>query len=231
MSSLLITGGCSNDDEPKPVVDNEQTTIPNTVSPQAVDLGLPSGTKWCDRNVGASSPQDYGGYFAWGETVEKKNYTLNNYAYFKTLPYSENGWISIGNDISGTEYDVAHVRMGAPWRMPTVEQIEELYKYCTVEWLGKGIRLTGPNGGQIFLPMAGYRYNGETFESETNGNYWSSSLYPNFNGGDAYKLFFGQFDPNEFDPPYEPPFSLDYHDCYTYNEGRCYGLSVRAVCQ
>ena len=229
MFSLLIMGGCSNDDEPKGSMDNEQTTIPNTISPQAVDLGLPSGTKWCDRNVGASSPEDNGGYFAWGETVEKKEYNLKNYPYFKTLPYSENGWMNIGNDISGTEYDVAHVRMGTPWRMPTVEQIEELYQYCTVKWVdGKGIMVTGPNGGQIFLPAAGYRSKDNTLDAGTVGNYWSGSLYPK-SDGNAYKLLFGPLEPDFREP--DLPHSLDFHGCYMYIEGRYCGLSVRAVCQ
>ncbi len=152
-----------------------QLTCPDSNHPHAIDLGLPSGTKWCCCNVGASRPEDYGGYYAWGETSEKSVYSEETYAFY-------DNYINIGSDISGTQYDVAHVRMGAPWRMPTFEQQMELMKYCTHVWTPQngvnGILVTGPNGGQVFLPAAGTRFYEDLVGAGSYGYYWSGSLYP-----------------------------------------------------
>ena len=123
-------------------------SCPDDNHPHAIDLGLPSGTKWCCCNVGASSPEEYGGYYAWGETTEKSVYDLDTYAYYK-----DDSCVYIGSDISGTQYDVACVRMGAPWRMPTFEQQDELVTCCKRSWTQKngvqGILVTGPNDAQV----------------------------------------------------------------------------------
>ena len=184
-------------------------TCPNDNHPHAIDLGLPSGTKWCCCNVGASTPEDYGGYYAWGETSEKSVYNWDTYAYYN----SNTGYVNIGSDIAGTQYDVAHVRMGAPWRMPSTAQQHELINNCSQQWTQKngvkGIRVTGRNGGQIFLPAAGDR--GKLNNAGSYGFYWSSSLDP----------------------------SSDYYACdmhflsghwYWYSYFRSSGFSVRAVC-
>ncbi len=167
------------------------TPPPSAISYEAIDLGLPSGTKWCSCNVGATSPEDYGGYFAWGETSEKSDYTRENYAFWDK---SKSEFINIGEDISGTEYDVAHVRMGGDWRMPTPEQQEELLDCCNWErtqlnGVG-GYLVTGPNGCWIFLPFAGSRWDGGLVNATTGGDYWSSSLYPN---DDSYAYHLGFF--------------------------------------
>lgn len=116
-----------------------------TTNAVAVDLGLPSGTKWADRNVGAEAPHAYGGLYRYGnkgktsgEGCPKKN-------------------------IAGTALDVATKKMGAKWQTPTQAQIEELWNETThthdvVEGV-KGFRLTGPNGNSIFLPFTGTMYN------------------------------------------------------------------------
>lgn len=187
-------------------------TCPDDHHPHAIDLGLPSGTKWCCCNVGASTPEGYGGYYAWGETSEKSYYTWESYAYYNPNTGRVN---NIGSDIAGTSYDVARVRMGAPWRMPSLAQQQELISNCSRQWTQQngvnGILVTGKNGGQIFLPAAGYRWNDNLDNAGGNGNYWSSSLYPNF-GNYAYLLDFGSG--------------------YWFWSGpaRRYGRSVRAVC-
>ena len=140
---------------------------------EAIDLGL--SVKWASFNVGASSPEAYGGYYAWGETDEKESYYESDYLYYKNGSY-----INIGSDISGTQYDVAHVKWGGDWRMPTTDEQDELRNKCDWEWTTqngvKGYRITGPNGNSIFLPAAGCR-NGAYINSRGYyGHYWSSSL-------------------------------------------------------
>ena len=180
---------------------------------EAIDLGLPSGTKWASWNVGASKPEEYGGYYAWGETEEKDYYDWSTYIY---CDGSSSTCHHIGDDIAGTEYDVAHVKWGGSWRMPTREQQDELRKNCTREWTQQnsvnGIRVTGPNGNSIFLPAAGNRWPGGLYREGSDGYYWSSSLYPYYGGYRACSL--------SFDSGYWG----------WSNYGRDYGLSVRAVC-
>lgn len=177
---------------------------------EAIDLGLPSGTKWASWNIGASKPEEYGGHFAWGETEEKDYYDWSTYIH---CDGSESTCHHIGDDIAGTEYDVAHVKWGGSWRMPTLNQVKELVNNCTKTWTTQngvnGILVTGSNGRTIFLPAAGDRW-GDDLRS--GGHYWSSSLNQ-YNEYSAYLLAFS---------------SYNWHwSNYSY---RCYGLSVRAVC-
>ena len=155
----------------------------------AVDLGLPSGTKWATCNVGASKPEEYGGYYAWGETEEKEVYSQDAYMYYK------NGEdVNLGSDISGTKYDVAHVKWGGNWCMPTKDDIKELLDNCTSEWTTlngvNGRKFTSNiNGNSIFLPAAGYRWLGDLGYAGENGYYWSSTQNPDYSDG-AYYLYF-----------------------------------------
>lgn len=189
-----------------------QLTCPDGNHPHAIDLGLPSGTKWCCCNVGASRPEDYGGYYAWGETSEKSVYSFDTYAFYDN---TNDKCINIGSDISGTQYDVAYVRMGDPWRMPTDGQQMELMKYCTQVWTQRngvnGILVTGSNGGQVFLSAAGSRWYGDLHNAGSDGSYRSSSLSP-YDGNFVYGLDFN---------------SGNRGWCYYY---RYIGQSVRPVC-
>ena len=147
------------------------------------DLGL--SVKWATCNVGASSPEDYGDYFAWGETSPKAEYTWEN-----SVTYEEQM-----SDISGNaQYDAATANWGGSWRMPTKAELEELENRCTWEWTTqngvKGYRVTGPNGNSIFLPAAGYRLRSWLDYAGAYGNFWSST--PNeSNSNFAYYLDFG----------------------------------------
>lgn len=149
----------------------------------AVDLSLPSGTKWADRNVGASKPEDYGGYYAWGETEEKEVYNWSTYIH---CDGSEETCRDIGADIAGTQNDVAHVKWGGSWKMPTSDQMQELLDNCTSEWTTvngvKGYKFTGPNGNSIFLPAAGDRWDGEFSLAGHKGSYHSSTFSGNYTG-------------------------------------------------
>ena len=185
---------------------------PNEKHPHAIDLGLPSGTMWACCNVGASSPDAFGGYYAWGEVEEKESYSWDSYTLFD----DEKGQMSfIGDDIAGSRYDVASVEWGASWCMPSKDQITELKDRCLLlKWIsygGKnGLVMIGPNWNTLFLPAAGHRsYDYLSFEG-TNGYYWSSSQRDLY---DAYFILF----------------SSDY---ITYNfSTRTNGLPVRPVCQ
>lgn len=197
-------------------------TCPDNNHPHAIDLGLPSGTKWCCMNVGASSPEQYGGYYAWGETSENSVYNAVTYSYFNGQDTNGDGWIdenfsvvNIGSDIAGTSYDVAHVRMGGAWRMPSFAQQQELMNNCTRTFTQQngvdGILVTGNNGGQLFLPAAGCRWGSGLYDAGSYGIYWSSSLFPDSDYSAYYLLF-------------------NSGSWYWSSSYRYYGRSVRAVC-
>lgn len=165
----------------------ETPTPEVSVSYNAVDLGLPSGTLWADRNVGADSPEDYGDYFAWGETEPKSTYNWSTYKWCrgsatmtKYCAKSSNGTVD-NKTVLDLEDDAAYVNMGADWRMPTYDELKELKSKCTWTWTSqngtKGYRVTGPNGKSIFLPAAGYRLYSYLRSAGSFGFYWSSSLY------------------------------------------------------
>ena len=147
-----------------------------------VDLGL--SVKWATKNVGASSPSDYGDYFAWGETRTKSSYDWSNC--FDCLDGKYDGrWgtYKIGGktSISPTSgHDTARENWGGTWRMPTDAEFDELCDKCTWTWTSqgghKGCKVTGPNGKSIFLPHAGRRSGTDTYIVGEGGNYWSSTL-------------------------------------------------------
>ncbi|MDE6011366.1 MAG: DUF1566 domain-containing protein [Prevotella sp.] len=161
----------------KPVTPNSRQTKnnkqPNTGyinGHEWVDLGLPSGLKWATCNVGASSPSDYGDYYAWGETTTKATYTeSNSVTYGKSM-----------DDISDNpEYDVARANWGGSWRLPSKKECEELIDKCTWTSQGghNGYKVTGPNGNSIFVPTAGYRFGSSLYHAGVYGSYWSSTPY------------------------------------------------------
>ena len=159
-------------------------SCPDNNHPHAIDLGLPSGTKWACCNVGASVPEGYGDYYAWGETEEKSDYDWDTYKYCNDR--DGDGWCSkdecqnIGSNISGTSYDVARMKWGGGWRMPTRDEIKELCEKCSWEWTSVngiyGQKVTGPNGNSIFLPAAGDRHGTEVYTRGSHGVYWSGTL-------------------------------------------------------
>ena len=153
---------------------------------QKVDLGL--SVYWAGWNVGASSPEDYGNYYAWGETNTKSNYTESSYQYHNGSRY-----INIGSNISGTQYDVARAQWGGSWRLPTKAEMQDLKDRCTWIWTTykgvPGYKVTGPNGNSIFLPAAGYRSGAEINLRGGYGYYCSGTRYES-NPYFAYRLYF-----------------------------------------
>ena len=159
----------------------KETSTPATDEHDYVDLGLSSGTLWATCNVGATSPEEYGNYYAWGETTTKSNYTYSNYSYSSnptTLP---------------ADRDAARANWGGSWSMPTLTDFQELYNECTWTWTtmnGKnGYKVSSrKNSSYIFLPAAGF-FDSSLYRAGSYGSYWSSSLYTS-NTLDAYGLNF-----------------------------------------
>ena len=170
-------------------------SCPDDNHPHAIDLGLPSGTKWACCNVGADKPEAYGGYYAWGETEEKSNYDWSTYIH---CDGSAGTCHDLGSDIAGTQYDVAHEKWGSSWVVPSTEQQNELRDNCTFERTTvngvKGEKFTSKtNGGSIFLPGAGIRNLTDIYgtdDSDSEGYYWSASLYPS-DSSLACGMYFG----------------------------------------
>jgi hypothetical protein len=194
-----------------------------------VNLGLPSGTLWATCNVGADTPEDYGDYFAWGETQPKDWYDWSTYQYCKgsynmltkycnNSHYGYNGFTDNLTILQPSD-DAATVNWGSDWRMPTKEEWQELYQNTTHIWTTQngvnGWSFTASNGNSLFLPASGNRWGGDLYGACMNGNYWSSSLHTlhTFNPGYAWYLYFN--------------FLSDYP--FVDSNGRNYGLSVRPV--
>ncbi len=160
-----------------------------------VDLGLPSGLLWATCNVGANAPEEYGDYFAWGETQPKDVYNWDTYQYYGSNLTKYTGYD--GLTILQPEDDAATANWGNGWRMPTKEEWEELYQNTTSTWTTQngvnGRLFTGPNGNSLFLPAAGYRQYGDLLDVGYYGYYWSSSLYT-FYPRDAWYIYFFPYD-------------------------------------
>ena len=202
-----------------------------------VDLGL--SVKWATCNVGATNPEEYGNYYAWGEVEPKEVYDWSTY---KFMDSSVNDWNGVNKytvadsqneygdvvwyDNSGNfigdnktildqEDDAATVNMGGSWRMPTAEEQQELIDECTWTWTTlndvNGYNVEGPNGNSIFLPAAGYRGDGDLFVVGEDGFYWAKSLYTGLSDC-AYRLEFNLVN--------------IYLEC---EASRCYGRPVRGV--
>ena len=170
-------------------------------SPKAVDLGL--SVKWATCNLGAAKPEDYGDYYAWGETEPKEDYSWSTYKWCSgssstlTKYNTSSSWGTVDNKtVLEPEDDVAYVKLGGNWRMPTDAEWSELRTKCTWTWTtnynGTGVKgqiVTATNGNSIFLPAAGYRSVTSLYNAGSLGYYWSSSLntdYPYY----AWRVYF-----------------------------------------
>ena len=208
MAVLLLTSGClfSQDHE-------------------YVDLGLPSGTLWATCNVGANAAEEYGDYFAWGETTTKAIYDWNTCKYCESgnrkqltkycnrTDFGYNGFSDHLTTLQPTD-DAATANWGDDWYTPTHEQWLELYRNTTQDWTTQngvnGRLFTASNGNSLFLPAAGFCWDDELGDVGSYGDYWSSSLGTDSPNG-AWLFYFGS----------------DYY--IVYNDIRRDGRSVRAV--
>ena len=191
-----------------------------------VDLGLPSGTLWATCNIGATTPEGYGDYFAWGETLPKSNTTIYfwityqycNGCFDELTKYCNNssfGYNGFTDNLTTLlpEDDAATANWGSGWRMPTYEEWLELINNTPHQWTtlnGVNGMLFTANGNSLFLPAVDYRWGGELYNAGSSGYYWSRSLYTDTPYG-AWYLYFGS------------------DDCYMPYCSRCYGFSVRPV--
>ena len=218
-SSVLCS--CSKDDveETPPAGSN---TTDNKDTHEYVDLGLPSGTLWATCNVGASNPEEYGDYFAWGETEPKTNYSWETYKYCKgtnntmTKYCAQYGPVDYKVELEPSD-DAATVNWGSEWQMPSSEQCAELsnYRYTTTTWTTlngvEGARITSKsNGNSIFLPAAGFRSETRLRYAGDSGEFWSRSVH----SGDIN---------------YACGLIVDLGDSDTYLNYRYLGLNVRPV--
>ena len=189
---------CSNDDveETPPAGSN---TTDNKDTHEYVDLGLPSGTLWATCNVGASSPEEYGDYFAWGETEPKDDYSWETYKYGTMSKYCTDnlfGPVDGKTELEPSD-DAATVNWGSGWQMPSLEQCTELINsnYTTTTWTtlnGKHGRkiISKSNGNSIFLPAAGCRYDTSLGSAGYGGFYWSRSLITSYSYSAYHLIFF-----------------------------------------
>ena len=159
-------------------ISNGDDTVGPPESVEAVDLGLPSGTKWANMNVGATKPEETGGYYAYGETVEKGVYTADTYNEpVKTGELYKEGYWPL-ESVQFTQYDVAFMKWGGTWHMPTYEQTIELSENSSFKWSTQngvsGCLITSNiNGKSIFIPVSGYRLRNSKKYSETIAGFWA----------------------------------------------------------
>lgn len=168
-----------------------------------VDLGL--SVKWATCNVGANQPEEYGGYYAWGEIAEKAEYKWSTHKWckgnFDTLTkYNDDPTVgeTVDNlDVLELTDDAAHVNWGSPWRMPTAEEWQELFSNCSIVFTKlngiDGVLFTsmvkGYTSQSIFLPAAGSKSESNWYTA-IRGEYWSSSTHPDFKSNHVSYLYF-----------------------------------------
>lgn len=181
----------------------------------AVDLALPSGVLWADKNIGATTPYEDGLYFSWGNVTGHTGDDGYDFGTDNEGPYASTPGAELtGNIPTNTTYDAARHNMGSPWRMPTVGEFQELNSNCDSEWTDED-GVTGRlftsriNGNSIFFPASGYRYGTGLNLRGSYGYYWSASLSSQTFG---YNLHFGSGGVNP-----------------AYDHSRFNGFSVRAV--
>lgn len=198
---------------------------------QVIDMGL--SVKWANMNIGATAPEEYGYYFAWGETMPKEDYDYHNYYYrydFCITKYFAtqcidglNGIVDNRNTLESID-DAAQMNWGGAWRMPTIVEWQELIDNCDWNYtIFNGVNgylvTSNINGNQIFLPSAGRR-DDELFYDTKGGFYWSSNLDETYCD---YALMMSFFYWTGYAPTTDP-------DGYYREAYRGEGCSVRAVC-
>lgn len=221
-AAILLGAGLCSCDREENNGNNNGGNGGGTTTVQWVDLGLPSGLLWADRNVGADNPEDSGNYYAWGETSPKEVYTWDTYAYgnaYNALTkycnkcgYGLDGFTDNLTTLEASD-DAATVNIGSYARTPRDYEWQELMDNTTITWTTRngvyGRKFTASNGRSIFLPAACRREGSDLYLAGEYG-YWSSTLYTD-DSNLAWDFYF-----------YSDTQDMDGYDRY-------YGLSVRAV--
>jgi hypothetical protein len=196
---LILACGTSFGRSAKDIKEERQTSTPMHNGHKYVDLGL--SVKWATCNVGASNPENYGGYFAWGENRPKSTYNLSTYKWCRgdgnslTKYCTDSGYGAVDNKTQlELSDDAARANWGGSWRMPTHDEWTELRQKCTWTWTTqngvKGFKVTSKtNGRSIFLPAAGFCDGSSLYFAGSRGYYWSSSLITFYQGGAMYVYF------------------------------------------
>ena len=185
--ALSLSIGCKNvakdtSEDAKIVTKSSNEELSGTINGHEwVDLGLPSGLKWATCNVGASIPEEFGDYYAWGETEPKSEYTsINSLTYKVSFKKLKKSGIVDEAGILTKDYDVASTAWGGTWRMPTIDEFQELISSCNWNFASfngvNGYLVTGPNKKNIFLPAAAFQQNTTVDNVGDFGDYWSSSI-------------------------------------------------------
>ena len=222
MTAMLFATGCNPEDDPN---NNGGNNDGGLNGHEYVDLGLPSGLLWATCNLGATTPEGYGEYYAWGETETKSNYDWTTYKYCNgdytqltkycnNTVFGYNGFSDTLTILQPTD-DAAKVNMGGGWHIPSEADWLELLQNTTNGWATQngvnGWLFTASNGENLFLPAAGCETIDGFTQSETYGYYWSNALYED-NPAGAWVFGFGS----------------DVHGLEYFS--RCTGRPVRAVC-
>ncbi len=204
--------------EPK---DGSNNNDPKNDTKEAIDLGL--SVKWATCNVGATKPEEYGNYYAWGETTTKSDYSWDTYKYGTYNYDGDYSKLTKYNTTDGKTTleatdDVATTNWGSAWRMPTDGEWTELREQCEWKWTDSyqttgvaGYWVTGKNGNTIFLPAAGFRYSDNLSNVGSYGGYRSSSLVTDYPIYAWYASFYSDYVGRAPD------------------DSRCCGYSVRPV--
>ena len=193
---------------------------------EMVDMGL--SVKWANVNVGAEVPEEYGDYYAWGETTAKSRYNSDNYAYGTTQ--------NLGNnyDIAGSPMDAAAMNMGGGWRMPTKDEMQELLNNCDMAWVlqngVKGYRFTSrKTGNTLFFPSAGlYFDNSENAQYTGYGGAYLTSTQCGDGSNASYVMGYRY---GSYDGGPKIRKDNDYYPFDGHGRGTCryWGRTVRAV--
>lgn len=200
---------------------------------EAVDLGL--SVLWATCNVDANSPKECGGYYAWGEIKEKNYYEFNTYKWYS---YESGGFLTKYNSydylktdnklVLDSDDDVAHLKWGDSWRMPTLEEVKELVNNC-VFWriYGEieGVQAVGTNHNSIFFPLTGFKYRDEYSMGQQRGYYWTATRKEGMDIDDENKAYY-------FDVGGNPRYyqASDIHCVINEPAFRWNGHAIRPVC-
>lgn len=230
LALLLISCG-KEDNTPQEQTDGPgdtpqgQTDGQDSFTFAAVDIGL--SVKWANANLGATAPEGFGDFYAWGETTPKNKYTWFTYKWGdggsnnKLTKYNNKADFGTVDNMPILDYsdDAAHFKLGGDWRMPTDIEVDELIStrgFASYKWEWKSLNghngwlvTYTVNGNSIFLPAAGHMEGSSHYSEGSSGSYWSSSV--SYNPYDACFLYF------------------DKGNVYRNDDNRINGLPIRAV--